>query len=175
MQIDIFFASKYGATQTISELIKTKLDQEEKFTVSLFDMEKQKNVNNAYLNILLSPIYGGLSLKAFDNFLINNKKQLQKSNIIVFAVALSRKSCFDEKHLKIVKNHQALLKHIIHQDALLGKRVFDNLAQEDKQKLIYFYKNILNLDQQDIKEKKKPINLIDENAIFQSLQKALKR
>lgn len=173
MKIDIFYISKYGATKNIGEIIENRLKLKENYSVSLLDIKEQSFLNNAPLNIVLTPIYGGFALKEFDDFLSNNQNSLLRAKNIIFAIALNRPSCFDEKSLKILKKHPEILPSIIYQEVLHGKRVFEDLDQEDKNRLLYFYKDILKLSQEEIKEKQAPANFISQREIFSHLDCAL--
>lgn len=174
MQINIIYDTKYGSTKLISQKFYEKL-LKLNHEVTLGHIDEIKTINTN-LNILISPTYGGKLLPSFDDFIKKNEKILSQSLMAFFIVCLEKSHLFDEnKNLKILKNYTNLHKNIIFQDAVFGKRIFHDLNHDDKQKLMFFYKNIQKLNDKEIFEKQKPQNFINEKDIHKSIDNLLEK
>lgn len=109
MRILIVYASKYGFTKKIAELLKSKLNED----VDLINIKKDKNIKlESYNRIILgTSVYMGKARREMINFVKNNQRELLQKKYGIFLCCADKemdglKNSFDKEFIEnsIAKN-----------------------------------------------------------------------
>ncbi|PLX69399.1 MAG: hypothetical protein C0603_00275 [Denitrovibrio sp.] len=125
-KIAILYASRYGATKQVSEMIASHLE----FDVDLFNVKKIATLPEGYDVILLgSGIYANKFLPLMDDFINNNRSELIAVKVCLFGVAM---------RIAMMLDRYDYLEPI-HKEMLHGRMDFSILNEKDRAGLERFY------------------------------------
>ncbi len=176
MKYQIIYGSKYNATKQNVLWITERLELEQKFEVELSQIENANISANSELLIFATGIYSGKAIEGFNDFIEKNKKEILKKDLIFLITAMNKENCFDEtNNLKILQDlPQEIKDKIVLQDGLLGEMVFQNLNEDDKISIDYFYKKIMNLEGEALKKALSPRTLLNKKDAWSVAEKIIK-
>ncbi len=171
MKYLILYSSKYGATKQIANWIKQRLELDKK-EVFCLDVKDFKTSDEKYdVMILGTPLYSGKATQEFYDFLDNDFDKIDFDSLVIFAVAMQKKACFDEENqLKFLNDYEDIRKIAKIQEVLLGEMIFDKLSKDYQDKLMFFYEKI-GLTKEQIEEKRAPRTLLSKKDVWDFAQK----
>ncbi len=176
MKCQIIYGSKYNATKQNMLWIKERLELENNFEVELSQIKDVSILTDSKLLIFATGIYSGKAVEGFNDFIEKNKEQLLQKDLVFLIVAMNKENCFDEtNNLKILQDlPQDIKDKIILQDGLLGEMIFQNLNEDDKISIDYFYKKIMNLEGEALKKALSPRTLLNKKDAWSVAENIIK-
>ncbi len=178
MKTLIICASKYGSTMEISRWIAERLSYEG-FTVDIAKPEEIDSIDGYELIIMGSGIYSHHVLPELRDFIERNKDVLRKKKLVLFGVAMKTEPVFYKgkihggiEHLKPII--EMFGDSVVHADMLHGEMVPQKMTEEDKERLLRFYK-ILNLPDDEVQRRLKPRTLMNKKEVWEFTEIVINR